>query len=125
MIRFWTAAALALATIAAIGCSDNNSGMYAAVPGGKATSYTTSDGGRYTLYHATRLTDSGKPDPSATQQVASFDLRAGESLGFNWVTDKAHEYDPDAHLILQAYAGSHRLNLGGLNSTHERYYWAQ
>jgi hypothetical protein len=126
MIRYWTAAAVALASVALAGCSSSDAGMLAAAPTSKpGMSYTAHDSGRYTLYHATRLTDSDRPDPGATQQVGSFDVRAGESLGFNWVTDKAHQYDPDAHINLVAYAGSHRINLGGINSPNELYFWGR
>jgi hypothetical protein len=123
MFRFCTAAALALVTLALAGCTSSGPGV-AAVPGGKATSYTTG-GGTYTLYHATRLIKNDKPDPAATQKVASFDLRPGDAVGFDWATDKAHEYDPDAHINLIAYAGTQRLNLGGLKSPQEVYYWSE
>jgi hypothetical protein len=65
-----------------------------------------------------------KGQPTASQQVASFDLRPRETLGFNWVVDRAKMYEPNAHPNLQAYAGGHRLDLGGITSPYERYYWA-
>src|SRR5947199_8843977 len=81
MIRFWTAATLALATAALAGCGDSGGpGVYAAAPTGKpGMTYTVSSGGRYTLYHASRTKDD-KPDPSSTERVAGFDMRPGETL---------------------------------------------
>ena len=124
MIRFWTATALALVGLALAGCAPKGPGVVSA-PSGKATSFTIQSGGHYVLYHVTKLINNDHPDPNATQQVVSYDLRTGDVVGFEWQTDKAHEYDPDAHINLVAYAGTRRINLGGLHSPQEFYYWGE
>ena len=121
MFRFCTAAMI-LVTLALVGCTPTDPGV-AAVPG-HANSYTIQSGGHYTLYHATRRIKNDKPDPNYTKAVASLDLRVGDRVGFEWTNDKAHEYDPDAHINLIAYAGNKRFNLGGLTSQQEIYYWS-
>jgi hypothetical protein len=123
MIRICTATALTLMILMMAGCFPTTPGLVS-MPGGKGTSYTVQSGGHYILYHATKRIKNEAPDPKATTQVASFDLRTGDTVGFEWVTNKAHEYDPDAHIDLFAYAGSHRINLGGLKSQQEVYYWS-
>jgi len=124
MIRFWTFAILGLACVCTIGCGEGgNSAIYAAAPDANfSTHYTVQGGGRFTLFRVTSWKKDGQP--AATERVASYDLRPGEKLGFNWVNDRGHMYDPDAQMSLEAYAGSHRTNLGPIVSRSEKYYWA-
>lgn len=124
MIRAWLTVTLGLAVVGVVGCgSAGGSGVYAGAPDGRmSTHYTVRDGGRYTLFHVTKFSNNGIP--AATEQVISYELRPGDTLGFNWVSDPAKVYDPDAHLNLEAYAAGHRIELGGVNSPEERYYWA-
>lgn len=123
MIRFWSFAVLGLACVCAIGCSEGGSSIYAAAPDADfSTHYTVQGGGHFTLFRVTAWNPDGQP--AATERVATYDLRPGERLGFNWVTDHGHMYDPDAQMSLEAYAGSHRANLGPIVSRSEKYYWA-
>jgi hypothetical protein len=123
MMRFWSLTVLALAAAFTTGCSNGGKAIYASAPaGGFSTHYTVRDGGRYSLYRVTNWNKNGQPE--AAEQIATYDLRPGEKLGFNWVTDRSKMYDPDAHANLEAYAGSHRNNLGAIVSRNEKYYWA-
>lgn len=127
MMRLWISAVLGLAlTVCSIGCSQGGgSAIYASAPdsGNFGMNNAMRDSGRVTLYRVTKW-DNGQPDRNGTESVASYNLRPGEKVGFNWVTDPAKMYDPDAHLNLEAYAGPHRVNLGPLESRKEKYYWA-
>jgi hypothetical protein len=123
MMRFCSFAVLGLAALCTIGCSNGGKAIYASAPsGGFGNQYTVRDGGKYSLFRVTGWNKNGQPE--GVEQVATYDLRPGEKLGFNWITDRSRMYDPDAHMSLEAYAGSHRTNLGGITSQKEKYYWA-
>jgi len=123
MIRICLTVLLGLGALCLMGCSTGVAAIYAGAPDGTVpVSTVMSGGGHVTLFHVTRW-DSGD-QPLDAQQVAGFDLHAGEKVGFEWKTDKAKMYDPDAQLALLAYAGEHRLDLGKITSPTDRYYWA-
>jgi len=122
MIRFCLMVLLGIGALCLIGCSSGTSAIYAGAPDGSVpTSTVMSNGGHVTLFHVTQWDSSM---PLDAQQVAGFDLRPGEKVGFEWKNDKSKMYDPDAHVTLQAYAGEHRLDLGRIMSPTDRYYWA-
>ena len=123
MKRIWTTCVLAALSAYIGGCSSGGSAILAGAPGAEAPAYSTvRDAGRITLYKVTEWNSQDQPIHS--QEVASYKLQAGEKVGFDWVRDPAHQYDPNAHMNLVAYAGTHRVDLGGINSPKERYFWA-
>jgi len=123
MMRFCLMALLGVGTFCLVGCSTGVAAIYAGAPDGTVPASTVmSGGGHVTLFHVTRWDSSDQPLDA--QQVAGFDVRPGEKVGFEWKNDKAKMYDPDAQLALQAYAGEHRIELGRITSTTDRYYWA-
>jgi hypothetical protein len=104
-----------------IGCQ--SSAIRAQAPGSENPMASQADAeGNYGLYHVTEFNNLGQP--TEYKQVASYHLQAGDPLGFHWIIDKATINEPNAHLILEAYAGDHKETLGQITTMVEKYYWS-
>ena len=106
---------------AIFGCQQ--SAIRAQAPGSENPLASKADSeGQYGLYHVTQFNNLGQP--TEFTQIASYHLQAGDPLGFHWIVDKATINSPDAHLILEAYAGDHKEPLGKISTMVEKYYWS-
>lgn len=79
------------------------------------------ESGSYTLYRATGLEQSNDP---TLVKVSSVSLMKGQRLGFRWVVNKTHEWDPEGGFHLVAYAGSQTRDLGPFIERDVKYVWA-
>jgi hypothetical protein len=106
---------------AIIGCQQ--SAIRAQAPGSEfPMASQASSEGEYGLYHVTQFNKLGQP--TEYKQIASYHLQAGDPVGFHWIVDKATINAPNAHLILEAYAGDHKETLGQIKTMVEKYYWS-
>src|SRR5471032_1561380 len=106
MKRILLTAGLALAAVTSFGCSSGST-IKAEVPGGTyAKPGIIESSGSYTLYHVTKLNIWGGPDQY--EKVTTVDLKASDSIGFEYVMTKEKQWDPDAKSDIIAYAGTFR-----------------
>lgn len=79
------------------------------------------ESGRYTLYKATGIDRDSEP---TLERVWTVSLMNGQRIGFHWVVNKAHEWDPEGGYHLVAYAGDQSRDLGPFLERNVKYAWA-
>jgi hypothetical protein len=106
---------------AIVGCQ--NSAIRAQAPGSEHPFTAQADSaGEYGLYHVTQFNNWGQP--TEYKLLASYHLQSGDPLGFHWVIDKANINTPGNHMVLEAYAGDSKTELGPVTTMIEKYYWS-
>jgi len=105
------------------GCSSSSreeSGVTAVAPAHQSELVGTApQSGTYVLYRAV-----GTEQP-VIERIWSANVSTGQKVGFQWVTDKAHQWDPSGGFHLHAFAGGDVRDLGPFVDRDVRYVWAE
>lgn len=105
------------------GCGASYSGVQAEAPGPVSSLAQKAPGsGQFTLYKASGFDASGQPDK--IERVWTVSLDEGQPMGFKWLSNPAHDFDPSGGAELQAFAGRQALDLGAFRRRDVKYVWA-
>jgi hypothetical protein len=121
-MKFRLASIIALLTLTTLlaGCGSGN--VQAVAPAHQERLIGTApESGQYSLYRATGLDQNAEP---TLEKIWSVSASRGQRLGFQWVVDKAHQWDPQGGFHLIAFAGRESRDLGGFIERDVKYAWA-
>jgi hypothetical protein len=122
MNRYLSVLMLTLGALLAGGCGGSFSGVVAHAPAiQQELAGTVQSSGEYTLYRGTGYIENYDPH---TEPLWTITLEAGQKIGFRWVVDEAHQYDPSGAFHLVAFAGGEARDLGSFQKRDLRYAWA-
>ena len=107
-----------------VGCSSGGGGLTALAPASQSEMMRPHViGGRYILYRGTGFSDLYQPQK--IKAVWQTQVTDRDRVGFEWYSDPTTKYEPKSALHLIAIAGSQRRDLGPLDRTNEKYFWAE
>lgn len=115
---------MAMAAAAALvgGCGGSYSGVQAIAPASQdQTAGVAPSTGEYTLYRATGFSENYD---THVEPVWTLSVSQGQKLGFSWVTDETHRWDPEGAYHLVAYAGGQSRDLGAFKKRDVKFVWA-
>jgi hypothetical protein len=122
MFRFLSASVLALSTVLVAGCGGSLSGVQAQAPAiQQDLAGTVQSSGEYTLYRGTGYIEGFDQH---VEPLWTISLQQGQKVGFRWVVDEAHKYDPEGAFHLVAFAGGEVRDLGSFRKRDMKYAWA-
>lgn len=121
MLRYLSASVLALSAVLIAGCGGSFSGMVAQAPAvPEDLSGAVRSSGEYTLFRGTGFIENYD---AHVEPLWTITLQEGQKIGFRWVVDDAHKYDPSGAFHLVAFAGGEARDLGSFQNRDTRYAW--
>ena len=124
MNRFYGAGSLALliGLMGLSGCGGSYSGVQAVAPSERDHLVgITPSSGDFTLYRAVGYAEQ---HDSHVEPVWTVPVTGGQKIGFRWIADPNHKWDPYGGFHLIAFAGDQARDLGAYTTRDVQYVWA-
>lgn len=115
----WAAGVILLAMVA--GCAETKSVQAVAPAHQEDLTGPAPASGAYSLYRAVGFDQDQEP---VIERIWTVNVSRGQKMGFHWVTDRQHQWDPQGAFHLQAFADGNTRDLGAFVDRDVKYVWA-